>query len=151
MKRWMFFAAPVTVALILGLVVYALPASGSSTSLLSRVAKLEAQSKALKASNTKLTKQVKLLNGFVNGCLIKGGAAPIMLRGNPSAGQGYEYSNDGGVTNARQTALDIPGTGETANAIAQLVDASCISAKSAKSTSSAKPGLRILREVGLRH
>ena len=114
MKRWMFFAAPVTVALILGLVVYALPASGSSTSLLSRVAKLEAQSKALKATNTKLTKQVKLLNGFVNGCLIKGGAAPIMLRGNPSAGQGYEYSQDGGVTNARQTALDIPGTGETA-------------------------------------
>src|SRR6188472_3408540 len=64
MKRWMFFAAPVTVALILGLVVYALPASGSSTSLLSRIAKLEAQTKALKASNTKLTKQVKSLNGF---------------------------------------------------------------------------------------
>ena len=147
MKRWMFFAAPVTVALILGLVVYALPASGSSTSLLSRVAKLEAQSKALKATNTKLSKQVKLLNGFVNGCLIKGGAAPIMLRGNPSAGQGYEYSQDGGVTDARQTALDIPATGETANAVAQLVDPGCISTTSAKSTSSVKPGLRIVREA----
>jgi hypothetical protein len=132
MKRWMFFAAPVTVALILGLVVYALPASGSSTSLISRVAKLEAQAKALKASNTKLTNQVKTLNGFVNGCLIKGGVVPVTVRGNPSAGQGYEFSTDNGVTDARQTGLDIATQTDTTGAYAQLVDASCISSSAAK-------------------
>ena len=146
MKRWMFFAAPVTVALILGLVVYALPASGSSTSLLSRVAKLEAQTKALKASNTKLTKQVKSLNGFVNSCLLKAGVAPITVYGNPTAGEGYEYTKDNGVTHAPTTALDVTGQGATPNGFAQLVDSACVSSSTAKSASSVKAGLRVMRE-----
>jgi hypothetical protein len=147
MKRWMFFAAPVTVALILGLVVYALPASGSSTSLLSRVAKLEAQTKTLKASNTKLTKQVKSLNSFVAGCLLKAGVAPISVYGNPTAGEGYEYTKDNGVTRAPTTALDVTGQGSTPNGFAQLVDTSCVSSSTAaKSASSVKDGLRVMRE-----
>lgn len=148
MKRWMFFAAPVTVALILGLVVYALPASGSSTSLLSRVAKLEAQTKALKVSNAKLTKQVKSLNSFVSGCLVKAGVAPITVYGNPTAGEGYEYTKDNSVTRAPTTALDVTGQGSTPNGFAQLVDTSCVTAGSAaaRSTSSAKAGLRAMRE-----
>jgi hypothetical protein len=145
MKRWMFFAAPVTVALILGLVVYALPASGSSTSLISRVAKLEQQTKTLTAKNTALTKQVKSLNSFVNGCLLKGGVVAVTVRGNPSAGQGYEFSNDNGVTDARQTALDVATQSDTTGAYAQLVDAGCVSSSSPKSVQS-RGTLHSLRE-----
>ena len=145
MKRWMFFAAPVTVALILGLVVYALPASGSSTSLISRVAKLEATTKALKAQDAKLTKQVKSLSSFVGGCLVKAGVAPITVYGNPTAGEGYEYTKDNSVTRAPTTALDVTGQGSTPNGFAQLVDTSCVTAGQ-KSASSVKSGFRVMRE-----
>ena len=146
MKRWMFFAAPVTVALILGLVVYALPASGSSTSLISRVAKLEAQTKALKAQNTKLTKQIGNLNGFVNGCLVKAGVAPITLRGNPSAGQGYLFTQDNKVTTSLATGLDLSATGETPAGFSQLVDASCVSSSASAKAVQSRASLRSLRE-----
>jgi hypothetical protein len=144
----MFFVAPVTVALILGLVVYALPASGtptSASSLAGRVAKLEAQTKALKASNAKLTKQVKSLNSFVSGCLLKAGVAPITVYGNPPAGEGYMYTKDNGVTSSPTTALDVTGQGSSPNGFAQLVDQSCVTGTSAKSVTS-HSSLRTLRE-----
>ena len=70
MKRWMFFAAPVTVALILGLVVYALPASGSSTSLLWRLEARGADEGA-EGPEHEADEAGQTLNGFVNGCLVK--------------------------------------------------------------------------------
>ena len=153
MKRWMFFVAPVTVALILGLVVYALPASGSSTSLISRVAKLEAQTKALTAKNKVLTAKVNTLQGFVAGCLTKAGVAPISIYGNPSGGTGYLYSNDNGATAGLTTALDVTSTGQTPSAFAQLVDASCVTSSTSAKAASTRGSLtfRVLRETRSGH
>jgi hypothetical protein len=120
----MFFVAPVTVALVLGLVVNALPASGSSTSLISRVAKLEAQTKALKAANTALSKRVKKLEGLT-GCMDQ--LAPIASYGIPSGGEGYLYTQDRGTTIGLTTALDVVPTGQTPPFIAVGVDPQCVS------------------------
>jgi hypothetical protein len=135
----MFFAAPVTVALILGVVVYALPASGSSTSLISRVAKLEAQTKALKTQNTKLTKQVKALNAFVNGCLTT--YATISLVGDPASGIGYVFTTDNNATETLAPALVPTAQGATPDFIAAGYDAKCISStKSASAFSASRVG-----------
>src|SRR5689334_3728735 len=70
-KQLLLFAGPVTVALVLGLVVYVLPASGTSTSLVTRVTRLEATTKALKTQNTKLATRLTKIEGFVSTCLVK--------------------------------------------------------------------------------
>src|SRR5689334_7153821 len=115
MKRWRLFVAPVTVALVLGLAVYALPAGASSTSLITRVAKLEAQTKALKAANATLGKRVNKLEGQT-GCLNH--LAPIAAYGIPGSGEGYLYTKDSGTTVGLTTALDVVPSGQSAPFIA---------------------------------
>jgi hypothetical protein len=149
MKRWMFFAAPVTVALVLGLVVYALPASGSSTSLISRVAKLESQAKALKAQNTALAKRVKKLE-VTSSCLDQ--LAPMAEYGNPDQGTGYRYSQDNDVTELNTTAIDLIGQGETPQFIALGVNPQCVAttrALTAHIRGLSKPA-RVITHAGLR-
>jgi hypothetical protein len=139
MKKGLFsFAAPVTVALILGLAVYAVPATGTSTSLAGRVTKLEASNKKLTAlsakltlANVKLTKRVANLEGFA---ACNNSAGPVTIAGDSdqTKGLGYEFTADNKVTVTLAQALQPTVTGGTPDAFLQLVDPKCVSTSQAK-------------------
>ncbi len=137
MKKGLFsFAAPVTVALILGLAVYAVPAMGTSSSLASRVSKLEAANKKLvaasaklTAANVKLAKRVTSLEGFA---ACNNSAGPISIAGDPTTGSGFEFTPDNKVTIVLASALVPTPTGVTPDAFIQLVDPKCVTGTAAK-------------------
>jgi hypothetical protein len=97
--------------------------SRSSKSIPARVKALEAKVRALGASVTALKSDVATLQTRAN-CL---GAQGVTQWGNPSAGQGYIYTNDGGATAGITTAFDAPPQGQTPTFYAATVNPSCIS------------------------
>ncbi len=90
--------------------------SSSSASIPARVKALEKKVKVLTAS-------VKTLRAKTN-CL---GAQGVTQYGNPAAGQGYVYTEDGGVTLVLTTGFDGPIAGQAPSFYAATVDSSCVS------------------------
>jgi|1186.fasta_scaffold270329_2 hypothetical protein len=130
-KAVVVFAAPVAVALILGLAVYAVPATGSSSSLATRVSRLETAQKRLAAANaklaaanTKLAKRIADLEGFASCNDLAGG---VSMPGDPTTGSGFEYTPDNKVTVELHRALEPTASGATPDLYVQLVDAKCVS------------------------
>lgn len=88
----------------------------SSKSIPARVKALEAKVKTLKTSVATLQTRADCL-----------GAQGVTQWGNPAAGQGYIYTNDGGTTAVITTALDFPAQGQTPTFFAATVNPSCVS------------------------
>jgi hypothetical protein len=134
-KGFWSFAAPVTVALVLGLAVYAVPAMGTSTSLASRVTKLEAANKRILAANkqivaanVKLAKRVTALESF-NSC--NDNVAPVTVSGDPTNGAGFEYTPDNKVTVTLLRGFSPTDQGQKPDDYLQLVDADCVASSPA--------------------
>ncbi len=83
--------------------------SRSTKSIPARVRALETKLRSLTASINTLKDQVATMQTHAN-CL---GAQGVVQWGNPAAGQGYVYTNDGGVTAGLTTAFDAPAQGQT--------------------------------------
>jgi hypothetical protein len=96
--------------------------SRSAKSIPARVKALEAKVKALNASVSTLKADVATLKTRAD-CL---GSQGVTQWGNPQAGQGYIYTNDGGVTAGITTAFDAPAQGQTPMFYAATVNPSCI-------------------------
>jgi hypothetical protein len=96
--------------------------SRSTKSIPARVKALETKVGSLMASINTLKGQVATLQTHAN-CL---GAQGVVQWGNPAAGQGYVYTNDGGVTAGLTTAFDAPAQGQTPTFYAATVDPSCV-------------------------
>ena len=94
--------------------------SKSSKSIPARVKALEAKVRGLSAS-------VKVLQTRAN-CLAAQG---ITQWGNPAAGQGYFYTNDGGTTVGLTTAYDASASGQTPTFFAATVNPACITSSHA--------------------
>jgi len=125
------FAAAFAVAL-LATVAVQLASSATSTptrSIPSRVKALEAKVKSLTASVKTLKSNVATLQTRAD-CL---GAQGITQYGNPSAGQGYIYTNDGGNTAGLTTAFDAPLSGQTPSFYAATVNPACVGGGSSRS------------------
>jgi len=118
------FAAGFAVAL-LATVAVQLASSATSTSTRSipaRVKALESKLKGLTASVKTLKSDVTTLKTRAD-CL---GAQGITQYGNPSAGQGYIYTNDGGNTAGLTTAFDASASGQTPSFYAATVNPACV-------------------------
>ena len=89
--------------------------SRSAKSIPARVKALETKVKALKSQVTIL--QVRAA------CL---GAQGITQWGNPPAGQGYIWTNDGGATAIITTGFDAPAQGQAPSFYAATVNPSCV-------------------------
>jgi hypothetical protein len=89
--------------------------SRSSKSIPARVKALEKKVKSLSASIATLQTRADCL-----------GAQGVTQWGNPAAGQGYVYTNDGGATAGLVTAFDAPAQGQTPTFYAATVNVSCI-------------------------
>jgi hypothetical protein len=96
--------------------------SRSTKSIPARVKALETKVRTLSASVSTLKGQVATLQTKAS-CF---GAQGVTQWGNPSAGQGYIYTNDGGVTAGITTAFDAPAPGQTPTFYAATVNPSCI-------------------------
>jgi hypothetical protein len=116
-----FFAGCVVVLVAAVGVQFASSATSQSTkSIPARVKALETKIKGLTAS-------VKLLQARAN-CF---GAQGVTQYGNPSGGQGYYYTNDGGTTIGLTTGFDATASGQTPTFLAATVDPACISSSHA--------------------
>ena len=96
--------------------------SRSTKSIPARVKALETKVRSLTTSINTLKGQVATLQTHAN-CL---GAQGVKQWGNPTAGQGYIYTNDGGATAGLTTAFDAPAQGQTPTFYAATVDPSCV-------------------------
>lgn len=118
--------------LLVGLVVVlvAVVATQFASSATSRSAKsIPARVKALEAKVRTLSASVGTLKGQVATLQTKAacfGAQGVTQWGNPGAGQGYLYTNDGGTTLAITTGFDAPAQGQTPTFYAATVNPSCI-------------------------
>lgn len=118
--------------LLVGLVVVlvAVVAAQFASSATSRSAKsIPARVKALEAKVKTLSASVNTLKGRVTTLETKAacfGAQGVTQWGNPGAGQGYIYTNDGGATAGITTAFDAPAQGQTPTFYAATVNPSCI-------------------------
>jgi hypothetical protein len=90
--------------------------SKSSRSIPARVKALEKKVKTLTASVATLKARADCL-----------GAVGVTQYGNPTAGQGYFYTNDGGATVGLTTGLDATASGGTPTFLAATVNPACIS------------------------
>src|SRR5437016_5022817 len=95
------FAAGCVVA-VLGTVAVQFASSATST----RTSGIPARVKALESKVKKLTTSVNALK-LQSACL---GVQGVTQFGNPAAGQGYVYTNDGGATLAITTGFDAPAS-----------------------------------------
>lgn len=132
MKRFLMMLAFAAVAGAM----YVAAAPGSQTAKGPTAAQFNALKKqvtTLSATVTTLNSKVSALkttvmsdDGFINDCLITGGAAPVSEFGdNPNGGTvGYEY-NDGTDPVFLSTALDFDGS-PTPQAFFQVIDSSCV-------------------------
>jgi hypothetical protein len=91
--------------------------STSSKSIPARVKALEVKVKGLAAT-------LKALQT----CL---GAQGVTQFGNPAAGQGYLYTNDGGTTVGLTTGFDAPPSGQTPSFYAATLNPACVSSSHA--------------------
>jgi hypothetical protein len=96
--------------------------STSAKSIPARVKALETKVKSLSAGVKTLKSRVATLETRAD-CL---GAQGVTQWGNPAAGQGYVYTNDGGVTAVITTAFDAPAQGQTPTFYAATVSPTCI-------------------------
>jgi hypothetical protein len=125
---WNMVAAACAVAL-LGSVAVQFASSATTTrtrSIPARVTTLESKVRALTASVKTLKTDVATLKTRAD-CL---GAQGISQFGNPAAGQGYIYTNDGGYTAWLTTAFDAPASGQTPTFYAATVNPACVTSES---------------------
>jgi hypothetical protein len=94
----------------------------STKSVPARVKALEQKVKGLSASINTLKGKVATLQTRAD-CL---GAQGVTQWGNPAAGQGYIYTNDGGTTAFITTGFDAPAQGQTPTFFAATVNPACI-------------------------
>lgn len=106
--------------------------SRSAKSIPARVKALETKVKGLSASVNTLKGQVATLQTKA-ACF---GAQGVTQWGNPAAGQGYIYTNDGGVTLGITTAFDAPAPGQTPTFYAATVNPSCVTGSQRAASSS---------------
>lgn len=117
------FAAGCAVA-VLATVAVQFAASATST----RTSSIPARVKALESKVKKLSKDVTVLKVAAN-CF---GAQGVTQYGNPTAGQGYLYTNDGGATVGLTTSFDGTVSGQTPSFIAATLNPACVSSKAFK-------------------
>ena len=117
------FAAGCVVA-VLGTVAVQFASSATST----RTSGIPARVKALESKVKKLTTSVNALK-LQSACL---GVQGVTQFGNPAAGQGYVYTNDGGATLAITTGFDAPASGQAPSFYAATVNAACITSRAFK-------------------
>src|SRR6266542_248563 len=77
---------------------------------------------ALEAKVKKLTSRVNVLQARA-ACL---SAQGLSQYGNPGAGSGYVYTNDGGTTLGLTTGIDFPASGTTPTFYAAAVNSACV-------------------------
>jgi hypothetical protein len=117
------FAGLVVVLVAVVAAQFASSATSTSTkSIPVRVKTLETKVRSLTASINSLKGHVATLEAHAN-CF---GAQGVTQWGNPAAGQGYVYTNDGGVTALLTTAFDAPAQGQTPTFYAATISPSCI-------------------------
>jgi hypothetical protein len=117
------FAALVIVLVAVIAAQFASSATSRSTkSIPARVKTLETKVRSLTVRINTLKGQVATLQTHAK-CL---GAQGVTQWGNPAAGQGYVYTNDGGNTAGLTTAFDAPAQGQTPTFYAARVDPSCV-------------------------
>ena len=117
------FAAGCVVA-VLATVAVQFASSATST----RTSSIPARVKALESKVKKLTASVNVLT-VRSACL---GVQGVTQYGNPTAGQGYIYTNDGGVTVGITTGFDAPPSGQAPSFYAATVNAACITSRAFK-------------------
>jgi hypothetical protein len=100
--------------------------SSSAKSIPARVKALETKMKGLSASVKALKGQVAVLQARSD-CL---SALGVTQYGNPPAGQGYIYTNDGGATLVITTAFDVAAQGQTPSFFAATINPSCVGSRS---------------------
>jgi TolA-binding protein len=112
----------------------------ASSATTSSTRSIPARLRALESKVKKLTVRVSTLKGSIStlqtdvatlktraDCL---GAQGISQHGNPSAGQGYVYTNDGGNTALLTSAFDAPASGQTPSFYAATVNPACVTSTS---------------------
>jgi len=118
--------------LLVGLVVVlvaVVAAQFASSATSSSARRIPARVKALETKVRSLSASVNTLRGQVATLQTKAacfGAQGVTQWGNPAAGQGYIYTNDGGVTLGITTAFDAPAQGQTPTFYAATVNPSCV-------------------------
>jgi len=117
------FAGLVVVLVAVVAAQFASSATSTPTrSIPARVRALETKVRSLTASINTLKGNVATLQTHTD-CL---GAQGVTQWGNPAAGQGYIYTNDGGATAGITTAFDAPAQGQTPTFYTATVDPSCV-------------------------